>query len=210
MLIVRNDRERSVPHRRRSAGRRADRHGFAAPLGAIAGTAGPISKRSCCAAMSKHGCETRSRDRGCDLACAWRAGAARARSAARHAARSVGDAAVGRAGCDRHRDARRRCRDGRTCSAPIDDRPTRIAVEAERACLAGLDGSCQTPLAAYAVPAGSENWHIRALIALPDGSEIHRAEGHATGPEAAKMGAILAARLRAEAGPAFLAKLELK
>lgn len=92
---------------------------------------------------------------------------------------------------------------------PIDDRPTRIAVEAERACLAGLDGSCQTPLAAYAVPTGRENWHIRALIALPDGSEIHRAEGHATGPEAAKMGANLAARLRAEAGPAFLAKLEL-
>jgi len=92
---------------------------------------------------------------------------------------------------------------------PVDHLPTRIAVEAERACLAGLDGSCRTPLAAYAVPTGGENWHIRALIALPDGSEIHRAEGHATGPGAAKMGASLAARLRAEAGPAFLAKLEL-
>jgi hydroxymethylbilane synthase len=93
--------------------------------------------------------------------------------------------------------------------APVDHRPTRIAIEAERACLAGLDGSCHTPIAAYAVPETGERWHIRALIALPDGSEVHRSEGHATAPEAAKMGAALASRLKAEAGPAFLARLEL-
>jgi hydroxymethylbilane synthase len=92
--------------------------------------------------------------------------------------------------------------------AAIDDRPTRLAVEAERACLAGLDGSCHTPIAVYAAPEAGQSWHIRALIALPDGSAAHRAEGHASGPEAAKMGAALARQLRAEAGPDFFARLE--
>lgn len=93
--------------------------------------------------------------------------------------------------------------------AAIDHGPTRLAVECERACLAALDGSCQTPIAAHATSDGAENWHIRILVALPDGSEIHRIEGHARADEAVTMGRALALRLKEQAGPAFLSKLEM-
>jgi len=92
--------------------------------------------------------------------------------------------------------------------AEIDDPATARAVASERACLAVLDGSCHTPIAVHAAPQGRENWHIRALVALPDGSEIHRAEGHADAAMAVNMGRALGGRLREAAGPGFFAKLE--
>ncbi|MEX2298801.1 MAG: hydroxymethylbilane synthase [Dongiaceae bacterium] len=104
--------------------------------------------------------------------------------------------------------------------AAIDHAPTRLAVEAERACLAELDGSCRTPIAVYAEPAATgpggahkgtglaARWRIRALLALPDGSEIHRIEDHAEAAAAVMMGAELGRRLKARAGAAFLARLE--
>jgi hydroxymethylbilane synthase len=109
--------------------------------------------------------------------------------------------------------------------ATIDHAPTRLAVEAERACLAELDGSCRTPIGVYAEPLGADSvesgtgrgtvavvpagkWRIRALLALPDGSEIHRIEDHAEAAGAVMMGAELGRRLKAMAGAAFLARLE--
>ncbi|MDZ4738132.1 MAG: hydroxymethylbilane synthase [Rhodospirillaceae bacterium] len=94
--------------------------------------------------------------------------------------------------------------------AAVDHAPTRLAVEAERACLAALDGSCRTPIAVYAEPAdiGGDRWRIRALLALPDGSEIHRIEDHADAAAAVMMGAELGRRLKAKVGAAFLARLE--
>jgi len=90
--------------------------------------------------------------------------------------------------------------------APLDHEPTTIAVTAERAMLAVLDGSCRTPIAAYAEIFGTA-LRLRGLIALPDGTESHRAEdsGNATLAGAAALGRALGERLKALAGPNFLA-----
>jgi hydroxymethylbilane synthase len=90
--------------------------------------------------------------------------------------------------------------------APLDHAPTTIAVTAERACLAVLDGSCRTPIAAHAEISGTA-LRLRGLVALPDGTESHRAEdtGNATLAGAAALGRAVGARLKARAGPNFLA-----
>jgi hydroxymethylbilane synthase len=79
----------------------------------------------------------------------------------------------------------------------IADEPTRVALEAERAFLRVLDGSCRTPIAGHAtVSAGG--LHFRGMILRVDGSEFYeefRTGGHA---EAAALGA--------EAGHAVLAR----
>ncbi len=54
--------------------------------------------------------------------------------------------------------------------APIDDAATGVALAAERAFLAGLDGSCRTPIGGLAVPEDGGLW-FRGEIIRPDGSE---------------------------------------
>jgi hydroxymethylbilane synthase len=90
--------------------------------------------------------------------------------------------------------------------APINHEPTTIAVTAERAMLAVLDGSCRTPIAGHAEIFGTQ-LRLRGLIALPDGTESHHAEdtGNATLEGAAALGRALGGRLKALAGPNFLA-----
>ncbi|MGB7541139.1 MAG: hydroxymethylbilane synthase, partial [Burkholderiales bacterium] len=67
---------------------------------------------------------------------------------------------------------------------PLDDAGTAACVRAERALSRALSGSCQLPLAAYAVAAGGEI-HLRGLVAMPDGRSVVRAEarGAAGAPE---------------------------
>ena len=81
---------------------------------------------------------------------------------------------------------------------------TTIAVLAERAMLAVLDGSCHTPIAGYAEVDTDEILTLRGLILHPDGTE--KAEvllsGNADGAE--KLGAQVANRLILEAGPSIL------
>ena len=92
----------------------------------------------------------------------------------------------------------------RALLAPLDHRATTVCVTAERACLAELDGSCRTPIAAYAEPsADGSRMRLRSLIALPDGSAVHRdeREGSAADPEA--LGRAAGQRLKAVAEPAF-------
>src|SRR5262249_42015431 len=55
-----------------------------------------------------------------------------------------------------------------TLLAAIDDAPTELAVGAERGCLARLDGSCRTPIAALAEIEPDGALRLRSLIALPD------------------------------------------
>jgi hydroxymethylbilane synthase len=86
--------------------------------------------------------------------------------------------------------------------APIHDAPTGLRLAAERALLAGLDGSCQTPIAALAELAGGR-LRLRAEILRPDGSErlAHELEGDSA--DAAPLGAEAARVLRGRAGPGF-------
>ena len=86
---------------------------------------------------------------------------------------------------------------------PLDHAPTRQAVTAERALLAALDGSCRTPIAALAISAEAR-LHLKALIAKPDGSIVHRAELHGGLEDAHSLGQALGRELRELAGPGFI------
>ncbi len=84
--------------------------------------------------------------------------------------------------------------------------PTLTAITAERAMLEMLDGSCRTPIAAYATLDG-DNMHLDGLIAKPDGSVTHRNQTNGLVrnlSEAYELGAELGAKLKALAGPRFL------
>ncbi|THD50092.1 MAG: hydroxymethylbilane synthase [Bradyrhizobium sp.] len=81
---------------------------------------------------------------------------------------------------------------------PIDDEATHIALIAERAFLAVLDGSCRTPIAGHARLAGGA-LTLRGQVLREDGSESF---------EIARSGAPREAeRLGAEAGQTLLARL---
>jgi len=88
--------------------------------------------------------------------------------------------------------------------APLDHAPTAAALRAERAVLAALDGSCRTPIAAFAEPDGAGALRLRALIALPDGSRSLQDAETGRAADAAGLGAELGRRLRDRAGPEFL------
>jgi hydroxymethylbilane synthase len=60
--------------------------------------------------------------------------------------------------------------------APLDHAPTGIAVRAERACLAEMEGGCQVPIGALAMAKG-DGLTLHAFIADPRGTHLVR--GHA-------------------------------
>lgn len=86
---------------------------------------------------------------------------------------------------------------------------TGLITAAERAVLANLDGSCRTPIGAYA----TLNGHMmtcRAVLAAPDGSEIYAARAVAqvlTVAQGHDLGIMVAEELRAKAGADALARL---
>lgn len=89
----------------------------------------------------------------------------------------------------------------------LDDKPTRQRVESERACLAVLDGSCRTPIAALAECTQEGSMRLRALVATPDGARVW--QGEETGPRTdfLRLGQGLGQRLRLDAGEEFFASL---
>jgi hydroxymethylbilane synthase len=87
---------------------------------------------------------------------------------------------------------------------PIDDAPTARRIAAERALLAGLDGSCRTPIAALAEPADG-GLRFRALIARPDGGGMVETERFGSEADAEAMGRDAADELRGRAGPEYFA-----
>jgi len=87
--------------------------------------------------------------------------------------------------------------------AKIADPASGVRVAAERALLAGLDGSCRTPIAALAELDG-DALSLRALIARSDGSEVLEAARTGNAADAAALGADAADELRGRAGPGFL------
>ncbi|TPE49424.1 hydroxymethylbilane synthase [Amaricoccus solimangrovi] len=88
--------------------------------------------------------------------------------------------------------------------ARINDADTCHRLRAERALLAGLDGSCQTPIAGLATLSEGK-LRLRAEILRPDGSECVAGETSGGIAEAEDLGAALAAELLGRAGPGFLA-----
>lgn len=84
----------------------------------------------------------------------------------------------------------------------IGDGATKVALDAERAFLAILDGSCRTPIAGHArFQDGALRFH--GMILKPDGSEFH--EAHRTGAalDAVRMGEDAGRELKARGGPSF-------
>lgn len=79
---------------------------------------------------------------------------------------------------------------------------TGLRVAAERACLAVLDGSCRTPIAALAEITG-ERMRLRAMILTPDGGEIHETEREGLAADAVIMGEDAGVELKGRAGPNF-------
>ena len=86
--------------------------------------------------------------------------------------------------------------------AAIHDHDTGLRLTAERAMLAALDGSCETPIAGLAVlERGS--LRLRGQVLRPDGSAAHAAEATGAPDRGVAVGEALAATLRSLAGPGF-------
>lgn len=88
--------------------------------------------------------------------------------------------------------------------APIHDAATATRLAAERAFLAGLDGSCRTPIAGLAEIDG-DRLRFRGEIVRPDGSESLTTAREGALSEAAAMGADAATELRGRGGGDFFA-----
>jgi len=90
--------------------------------------------------------------------------------------------------------------------APINHPPTALAVAAERAFLAKLDGSCRTPIAGLAELVDTE-LVFRGMILTPDGREWHETLRQGPRHQAIALAEDAAAELLAKAGPNFLRAL---
>ncbi|MEM6939754.1 MAG: hydroxymethylbilane synthase [Pseudomonadota bacterium] len=84
----------------------------------------------------------------------------------------------------------------------IHDIPTGQRLAAERAFLAALDGSCETPIAGLAVLEDATLW-LRGEVLRPDGSEAIGDERRCPVVDGAEAGRDLGLKLLEEAGPGF-------
>lgn len=89
---------------------------------------------------------------------------------------------------------------------PLHHQETAIAVDAERAFLQRMGGSCRTPLAAKGT-VHDDKVHLRALIASPDGRRVIRGERSGPNSEAEQLGRLLAETLLISGGKEILAEL---
>jgi hydroxymethylbilane synthase len=92
--------------------------------------------------------------------------------------------------------------------AAIEHRASRQAIDAERAFLTTVGGTCVTPLAAYATIADGL-LTLRALIAHPDGTRVVRGEEAGAAADAARIGRALGERLLGPGGAELLRELGL-
>ena len=90
----------------------------------------------------------------------------------------------------------------------LNDGPTALRVETERAFLAGVDGNCTTPIAGLAeISADGTTVDLRVELLLPDGSEAFDDRQSCPSTDGPALGAELATVIRAKAGPDFFARL---
>jgi len=92
--------------------------------------------------------------------------------------------------------------------AVIEDPPSRVAAEAERAFLARICGNCVTPLAGLARVEG-DRVELDAAIAHPSGSPILRDSASGPREQAAEVGRALAERLLERGGAELLRSIGL-
>ena len=106
--------------------------------------------------------------------------------------------AQGAIGIERRED------DARTAEmlAAIHDAPTATLLGAERAFLATLDGSCDTPIAGLAEVEGG-TIRLRGEILRPDGSECLSDDASAPVEDGPALGREMAEKLLAQGGPGF-------
>src|SRR5262245_36179409 len=90
--------------------------------------------------------------------------------------------------------------------APINHEPTALAVSAERAFLAKLEGSCRMPIAALAEVAGGR-FAFRGMILTPDGASAWAARREGRPEEALRLAEQAAEELLTRAGPEVLRAL---
>ncbi len=82
--------------------------------------------------------------------------------------------------------------------AAIEDANSRIAATAERAMLAALDGSCRTPIGAYARMCPDGSLTLTGLVARADGSFLLKRALAGAATDAARLGNELGASLRGD------------
>jgi len=82
--------------------------------------------------------------------------------------------------------------------------PTRTRLNAERAALAALDGSCRTPIGAHAVLDG-DRLTVDVVLAAVDGHAVHRTARSGPSVDAEALGRAAGEELRAAADPAIFA-----
>ncbi|CCQ11391.1 Porphobilinogen deaminase [Pseudoalteromonas luteoviolacea B = ATCC 29581] len=88
--------------------------------------------------------------------------------------------------------------------APLEHKPTRLRVDAERAMNTRLEGGCQVPIGAYAELQGETLW-LRGLVGAVDGSEMLQAEVKGDAIEAKQLGTQLAETLLSMGADTILA-----
>jgi hydroxymethylbilane synthase len=87
-------------------------------------------------------------------------------------------------------------KDMRALLVPINDAATQMCVRAERAVMRVIDGSCDTPAAAYAVITSSGQLALEALVARTDGTDLVRLAATGNPAEADQIGEMLGDNLR--------------
>jgi hydroxymethylbilane synthase len=92
--------------------------------------------------------------------------------------------------------------------AALHDPAEADRVACERAFLARLGGSCQTPLAAHAVLAGDE-LRVVGMAGMPDGTRVIRGEARGARSDAASLGVSLADDLLARGAGEILAATKM-
>lgn len=90
----------------------------------------------------------------------------------------------------------------------LDDPETHLCVACERAMLAELDGTCRTPIGGYAQLVGEGRIHLQGVLLSPDGAQVFRFEGEAPVADALALGTGAGRKMKAEAGPDFMAMLD--
>lgn len=85
----------------------------------------------------------------------------------------------------------------------ILDVGTGLAVSAERAFLAALDGSCRTPIGGYATIDATGNLELHGIIVSPDGREAHETRRRGPAGDFERIGRDAGEELKKRGGPRF-------